>query len=662
MSVPRIGIVGVGRFGRSHLEEWRKLEAQNQVIIAALAVRTEQSRKRLAAELHLPVFAGVDPEFLAGLDAVDIVTPAESHLELLEKCLPHCHVLVEKPLVNSSAELDTLQNLVERYPGRLVVGHNYRFLPVIRKLRDLVREFGQPPTLVEITMLNESAAPVALNPNLEYVHAFDLMEYLFELEPTVETSRKYGDSHEVSIRYGDGLHCVMNLGWHRKPSKRSLQITYPGARINCDLFRNSFRVNRNSRLESYNFPHEKTSLRDEMAAFLAFAGRTAENPMPPDAAARSLRIALRTTPGKLREKPRAAVIGGGVFGANCALELDDFCEVTLLERHRELMQEVSFVNQWRHHSGFHYPRSYDTIDEIRSAKRDFEALYEKAINRSFHSYFCPSATGIEIPAERYLAACANNYLSFSFEYPPVNVVDRDAIAVSLKTDESVYDCYTLRAMIEGRLAQTVNTKVLTGAEVTAAQILPDGVKRIEFRRDGRTETAEFDYLINATYSNRNLPAKWFGFPVEPLRFDLYELLVLRLPIPYICVTIIDGPFTSLVGLGYDNLFMLSHIHDSVLKSDIPKDGLPPDWGEIQSNRHNMLFSASKYMPVLKQAEVVESRFATRVVNAQAHDFDARPSVITNHGFGCWSVLGGKIITCVTNAREIAGVIKNHAKS
>ena len=72
----------------------------------------------------------------------------------------------------------------------------------------------------------------------------------------------------------------------------------------------------------------------------------------------------------------------------------------------------------------------------------------------------------------------------------------------------------------------------------------------------------------------------------------------------------------------------------------------------------MLLQSSRYLPILKQAEVMESRYATRAVSAFAEDFDARPTVIRDHGFGCWSILGGKIITCVSNAREIANVIKS----
>ena len=114
----------------------------------------------------------------------------------------------------------------------------------------------------------------------------------------------------------------------------------------------------------------------------------------------------------------------------------------------------------------------------------------------------------------------------------------------------------------------------------------------------------------------------------------------------------SGAVTSLIGIGSDHRFLLSHIHDSVSQSVIPEDGLPPDWQERCSNRSNLLRHATRYLPVLAQASEVGSWWVTRAVGAFARDFDARPTVVTSHGFGCWSVLGGKIITCVSNAREI----------
>jgi glycine/D-amino acid oxidase-like deaminating enzyme len=347
------------------------------------------------------------------------------------------------------------------------------------------------------------------------------------------------------------------------------------------------------------------------------------------------------------------VVGGGIFGATCALELAKVAQVSLFERHAELLTEVSFNNQFRHHSGFHYPRSYDTIAEIKATRAEFEAEYEEAINRDIPAYFCTSASGIEIPAERYLAACMNNNLAFTVEQPPAGMLDASKVSLSLRTDEAVYDIPHLRRMVTERLMRNRDIGFHPRTNVVSGVLTQDGTKRLTVQGPDGTREESFDYLVNATYMNRNIVSRWFGFPVEPMRFDLYELLVLRLPIPQICVTIIDGPFTSLVGTGNEGEFLLSHIHNSVSRSVIPDDGMPPQWGEMPSNRETMLRHSARYLPILAKATDIESRFATRTVNAYARGFDARPTVITNHGFGCWSVLGGKIITCVTNAREIA---------
>ena len=192
--------------------------------------------------------------------------------------------------------------------------------------------------------------------------------------------------------------------------------------------------------------------------------------------------------------------------------------------------------------------------------------------------------------------------------------------------------------------------------VISGALAGDGSKRLTVNGPAGTSVESFDYVVNATYAGRNLMAQWFGFPIEPLRFDLFEILQLRLPTPQLSVTVMDGPFTSLTGTGMDNIFLLSHIHDSVSRSVIPDDGMPPAWVGLTSNRDNMLRHSAKYFPILRQATDVQSWWMTRAVNAFARDFDARPTVITDHGFGCWSVLGGKIVTSVANAREIATAI------
>jgi glycine/D-amino acid oxidase-like deaminating enzyme len=359
------------------------------------------------------------------------------------------------------------------------------------------------------------------------------------------------------------------------------------------------------------------------------------------------------------DRPRVAVIGGGVFGASCAVELGRSCDVTLYERHPEVLTEASALNQWRHHSGFHYPRSLDTIREVRESKADFEAEYEEAIDRRLDAYYAVSSWGSEIGSQRYLAVCQAHGLRFTVVAPPPDIVHPDRIALCLLTDEAVVEIGKLSRLLMKRLGGHRHIDLKLGTGVCGGRLLPDGRKQLRLTQG--EDPAPFDFVVNATYANQNRIAGWFGFPIRPLRFDYLELAVLAIPkARRFMMTILDGPFTSLTSMCRDDLFMLSHVHQSILSSQAPADGLPPAWGSLPSNVGNLIRHSLRYLPVLKSATYVESRRCVRTVRAYSEDFDGRPSVVTPHGFGCWSLLGGKIVTAVTNAKEVAGAIERES--
>lgn len=675
----KIGIIGVGKFGQEHLKECLHLQSLDELHVSFLAVETENHAQALSNIYGIPAYTSISDEQLANVDGVIICTPAETHLQLIKQCLPHCHVLVEKPMVHNLQALETVEQIAGDYPNQLMIGHNYRFLPIIQALKSILDQENEAPQQVKITLLNTlpetphskshanenpsvngNGSRNSLDPNLEFIHAFDLMQYFFNCPITWNQTQTFGLQNDVSLVYDERVSARFSLGFQAGPTRRSITLIYTNKTIHCDLVKHTIKVQSGTTLNTKSFSHEPVALREQTRAFLKTLRDHDKNPMTASTAAKATKAALKTMPKKIKRKPKVAVIGAGIFGANVALSLDAFCDVDLFEQHDDIMTEVSYLNQWRHHSGFHYPRSYDTIQEIRTCKSAFENIYEHAITRSVPSYFCPSATGIEIPAARYVSACASNYLSFSFEYPLDGVLNREAVSVALKTDEAVYDYEALKRITRTRLdASNINLRLNTA--ITNARLSELSTKKLEYATTTQTSSGSetYDYVINTTYSNRNLLAHWLDLPIERLRFDLYEMLLLRLPIDPICLTIIDGPFTSLVGLGYDNLFLLSHIHDSVLRSEVPENGLPPSWPAHKSNRINMLNSAKHYFPIIEAADVVESRFAMRAVSADAKDFDARPTVVQDHGFGCWSVLGGKILTCVSNAEEIAEKIRKN---
>ena len=657
-SRPRILLIGAGRFGIEHLKEWQRLEALGEAELAGVVTGHADTRLAAIASCGVRVYPELLDAVVAGVDAVDIVTPAATHADLVRRCLPLAHVFVEKPLATTVADASVLTSLAAETGRVLMVGHLFRFHPVVRALKSLVEQVAERPRGIEGRLINPGAERrEGDDVNLELLHLFDIVDCLFGVEPEVAVGRRRGSLNHVSLRYPGPMNAVFQLGWEGDRRVRTLLLTYPDRRVIADLVDNALVVaGRNTRLHKRFFPHRPQALFDQLRAFAGVVANPAAS--YPDAAlgARIVRIGVASAPATGPDRPRIAVIGGGVFGATCAIELSAVGDVTLFERHAELMTEASALNQWRHHSGFHYPRSYDTMVEIGAARREFESKYEEAIDRRFPAYYCTSATGVEIPAERYLAACTSNRLRFTIEAPPEGVVDSARVSLCLKTDEAVYDVPLLRQIIAQRLGGNPRVCCRFRTAVVDAAIGASGVKRLTVTGPDGTHDETFDYVVNATYRERNRVAGWLGLPVEPLRFDLCEILSLRLPIRGLSVTILDGPFTSLIRIGPGKRFLLSHIDDTVSQSVIAEDGLLPEWQPRCSNRDNMLRHAAEYLPVLEHASDVESRWVTKALGAYARDFDSRPTVVTDHGFGCWSVLGGKIITCVSNAREIVRLI------
>lgn len=661
---PSVLLVGAGRFGHEHLKEWQALESEGRVRLIGVALSSAESRDRFAAETGLSAFASLAEGLLKAPDLVDLCTPSASHAAMVREVLPRADVFVEKPLAMTAQEADELVALAACHGRMLATGHIYRHHPLVHALCEEIAARGVPRDM-QLNFTNPQAEHRAgEDPFFEWIHAFDLFDLLAGGSPasTVDAWQQ-GAYAEASLRSAGGLSARLCFGWRGVEPVRTLSLVWPDRRVQCDFRDSIITVSTRGRTDKRFFGQIGSVLRRQFAACLDARTGTAALAPTPAQAADVVRLAgqartqahRRTSTGTAsRSRPRVAVIGGGVFGATCAVELADSCDVTLFERHPALLTEASFLNQWRHHSGFHYPRSIETMLEVQDAKADFESVYESAVLRDIDAYYGVSALGREISAERYLATCRACGLNFTEVPPPEDIVDPSRVSVCLLTDEAVVDIGRLASRLLDTLRTSGHIELRLGTEIVSGRMLADGRKAFEFRDGSVTGQAEFDFVVNATYANTNRIAQWFNFPVRPMRFDLLEMAVYEIPgARRFMMTLLDAPFTSLTSIGQDGYFMLSHIHQSILASQVTADGLPPVWGQFPSNRDVLLRHGLRYLPLLKDARYVESRVGVRTVEAYSEDFDGRPTVVTPHGFGCWSVLGGKIITAVSNAREIA---------
>ncbi len=132
--MPRVLLIGLGRWGREHLRVLRALGAE----VIAADLRPERLRE--AATVLPPDHLAADfRPFLPEVDAVDVVTAAQDHFAICREALEAGRdIFVEKPMTLTLKEGRELAERARAAAVRLQVGHIFRFHPVYEALKATV--------------------------------------------------------------------------------------------------------------------------------------------------------------------------------------------------------------------------------------------------------------------------------------------------------------------------------------------------------------------------------------------------------------------------------------------------------------------------------------------------------------------------------------------
>jgi predicted dehydrogenase len=144
----RIGMVGYAFMGAAHSQAWRTVnrvyDLPLQASMVAVAGRTGEAVRAAAARLGWAEAVTDWRELLdrTDIDLIDICTPGDSHAEIAIAALrAGKHVLCEKPLANSVPEAEAMAEAAttaRAHGVRSACGYNYRRVPAVTLLRDLV--------------------------------------------------------------------------------------------------------------------------------------------------------------------------------------------------------------------------------------------------------------------------------------------------------------------------------------------------------------------------------------------------------------------------------------------------------------------------------------------------------------------------------------------
>jgi predicted dehydrogenase len=130
--VIRIGIVGLGKLGKIHLEQLSSIAEFK--VVALYDINTSLSMK-VSESLGL-AFHGFYEDFLNECEAVLIATPTSSHFEYAELAIRKGkHVFIEKPITHTLEEAKKIIELADEAGIIVQVGHVERFNPAFTAIK-----------------------------------------------------------------------------------------------------------------------------------------------------------------------------------------------------------------------------------------------------------------------------------------------------------------------------------------------------------------------------------------------------------------------------------------------------------------------------------------------------------------------------------------------
>ncbi len=136
------GIMATGSIAQKFASTVNRMTDEGE-ILQAVASRTKESAENFARQHRIPeVFDSY--KAMAESDSVDVIyiaTPNNMHYENVKMCLlAGKHVLCEKPFTTSAAQAQELYALAEEKGLFLMEGFWIRFLPVLQKMQELIKE------------------------------------------------------------------------------------------------------------------------------------------------------------------------------------------------------------------------------------------------------------------------------------------------------------------------------------------------------------------------------------------------------------------------------------------------------------------------------------------------------------------------------------------
>lgn len=366
------------------------------------------------------------------------------------------------------------------------------------------------------------------------------------------------------------------------------------------------------------------------------------------------------------------IIGAGLYGLYSAL----YCgrkgmKVQVLEMDSAPFERATYINQARVHMGYHYPRSLTTAVKSAGYFKRFNDDYGFSVHKKFDQVYATSAQFSWTDAKQFVDFCKAANIRCD-EVPASRYFNEGMCDGAFLTEEYTYDAHVLRDYFLDEISKLSNVDIKYNTRIS--NIVKSGNEYVVSCEDSLEFRSSF--VLNATYASVNQILSYvYPNDMFKIKYELCEIILCKASekLKDIGITVMDGPFFSIMPFGLTNMHSLTAVTFTphvTSYDDRPtfscQNGLNGDF-KCDTNALNncnhcpnkpksawpyMSHLADKYMKSEYKYEYVKSLYSMKPILKSSEVDDSRPTAIKIHSGGknkvneptFISVLSGKINT------------------
>lgn len=356
------------------------------------------------------------------------------------------------------------------------------------------------------------------------------------------------------------------------------------------------------------------------------------------------------------------IIGAGIFGSEIAIKVREAgLSSILLEAKNDILQGASKNNQNRLHLGFHYPRDLETGRQCIKGFETFKKKYKDCIEEDFINAYFVASNNSFINGEQF----KNHAMALGVAYKEINLNDFplkiNNVDYGIECEEVVYDCEILRDLVKSHLKKH-NIKLSLNHRAEKVTKNLDIYKICSGDKDAIYAKA----VINCSYSDINCITSQLGFKASKNQYEYTVVPIVELDIPKVGITVMDGPFMTLLPHGKSNNYLLYHVKNSVIAREntffFNKEWGSPETAPFKEIDKQIFFEqiiadSIAHLSFLKNAKLKGFLEGPRMVLSKNDKTDARPSIVKKHDDTYITVFAGKIDHSIWVAEDIMQHLK-----